>query len=114
MVEDGRRPDLHPERLEALELRLAARLVKFDLGPADGARLPQLGDGRDESGRERACRPDLARALVERMATYGLGRTLGLEDEAALTSLTGEFLADDLRLRGLVESLAASAMFRTK
>lgn len=87
--------------------------------PVDArAKLP---DGREVTGAAELKRyllnhreEQFARAFVERITAYGLGRTLGLEDEAALSSLTADFLASDLHLRDLVESIVTSAMFRSK
>ena len=99
-------------------VRLADGRKKITLPVDARAKLP---DGRELTGAAELKRyllghreEQFARALVKRVATYGLGRTLGLEDEAALTSLTGAFIASDLRLRDLVEALVTSEMFRSK
>ncbi|MDB4526648.1 DUF1592 domain-containing protein [bacterium] len=99
-------------------VRIPGGRKKISLPVDAQAKLP---DGREVSGAAELKRyllshreEQFARALVERIATYGLGRTLGLEDEEILTSLTGEFIASELRLRDLVESFASSAMFRSK
>jgi hypothetical protein len=99
-------------------VRLAGGRKKITLPVDARAKLP---DGLELTGAAELKRyllshreEQFARALVERLATYGLGRTLGLEDEASLTSLTETFIANDLRLRDLVESLATSEMFRSK
>lgn len=99
-------------------VRMAGGRKKVTLPVDAHARLP---DGREVTGAQELKsyllshrEEQFARAFVERLSTYGLGRTMGLEDEAALTSLTEEFLANDLRLRDFVVSFATSAMFRRK
>lgn len=99
-------------------LRMPRGRKKITLPVDARAKLP---DGREVTGAAELKHyllshreEQFARALVERIATYGLGRTLGLEDDAALTSLTKEFLASDLRLRDHLESFVLSAMFRRK
>lgn len=55
-----------------------------------------------------------ARALVSKLLTYSLGRTLEFSDENTIESLTRNFVQDDLRLRNLIKAIVASEAFRTK
>jgi hypothetical protein len=55
-----------------------------------------------------------ARALVAKLLTYSLGRTLEFSDENAIESLTRTFVKDELRLRNLITAIVTSASFRTK
>ncbi len=92
----------------------------------DGVPLPvdaraQLPDGREVNGihelrgyllehREE----QFARALVSKLLTYALGRSLKFSDQSVIDILTKDFLKNDLRLADLVESIAVSVMFQTK
>lgn len=55
-----------------------------------------------------------ARALVVKLTTYALGRTLEFADEAAVGELTRDFLNDDLRLQSMVARIVTSDLFLTK
>ena len=55
-----------------------------------------------------------ARALVSKLLTYALGRTLELTDEVAVDELTAEFKRNDFQLHQLVQDVAASDLFLTK
>lgn len=55
-----------------------------------------------------------ARSLVKRLATYALGRSLDQGDQAAVQSLTENFLAGDFRIKRLILDLVQSEMFQTK
>ena len=55
-----------------------------------------------------------ARALVAKLMTYSLGRTLEFSDENTIESLTREFVQDELRLRNLITAIVTSKAFRTK
>ncbi|MFT5469156.1 MAG: hypothetical protein ACI8UO_004271 [Verrucomicrobiales bacterium] len=55
-----------------------------------------------------------ADALVRKLMTYALGRTLEFSDGPELDRLTEEFVANDMRMRQLVHSIATSETFRTK
>lgn len=55
-----------------------------------------------------------AHALVSKLTTYALGRTLEFSDEPEIEKLTEEFVANDMRLRQLIHHIVASEAFRTK
>ncbi len=59
-------------------------------------------------------REQFARALVAKLLTYSLGRTLEFSDEPALDELTRNFVQADLRLRDLVHAIVTSQTFQTK
>lgn len=59
-------------------------------------------------------REPFARALVRKMLTYALGRSLELTDEPAVEELTRDFVASDFELRRLVLEIVASKPFLTK
>jgi hypothetical protein len=92
----------------------------------DGITLPvdaraTLPDGREVNGIDelRAYllehrEEQFARALVSKLLTYALGRSLKFSDQSVIDILTKDFLKNDLRLAELVESIAVSAMFQTK
>ena len=48
------------------------------------------------------------------MLAYGLGRSLEFTDAPAVETLTAEFLADDMKLKGLVNKVVTSNLFATK
>ena len=55
-----------------------------------------------------------ARALVVKLLTYSLGRSLEFSDEPHVDSLTKQFKKDNLRMRALVKTIVTSEVFRTK
>lgn len=55
-----------------------------------------------------------ARALVSKLLTYALGRSLELTDEQTVNALTDDFVRNDLQLHRLVQEVAASEAFLTK
>lgn len=55
-----------------------------------------------------------ARALVNKLLTYALGRTLEFSDENMIKSLTQSFVADNLQLRNLLQAIVVSETFQTK
>jgi hypothetical protein len=55
-----------------------------------------------------------ARTLVTKLLTYAIGRSLELTDEAAIESLTADFIAHDYQLHHLVRSIVLSDPFLTK
>jgi hypothetical protein len=59
-------------------------------------------------------RDDFARALVSRLLSYGLGRSLELTDRETVDSLTDQFLQNDCNLRTLIQQIAASEPFGSK
>ncbi|NNE93192.1 MAG: DUF1592 domain-containing protein [Verrucomicrobiales bacterium] len=56
-------------------------------------------------------REHFARAVVNRMATYALGRSLDLGDREELEKLRTDFAANDFRLRGLIVDLVTNDLF---
>ena len=87
--------------------------------PVDArAKLP---DGREVNGIDELKayllehrEEQFARALVSKLLTYALGRSLKFSDQSVIDILTKDFLKNDLRLAELVKSIAVSAMFQTK
>jgi len=59
-------------------------------------------------------RRDFARAMVVKLATYGLGRALEFTDEPAIDKLTDQFEERDYRLDSLIESIVQSELFLTR
>ncbi|GIS58306.1 MAG: hypothetical protein CM1200mP2_05310 [Planctomycetaceae bacterium] len=55
-----------------------------------------------------------ARALVKRLLTYSLGRSLEYSDRRLVDSLTRGFIESDYRLGGLIVAIADSRLFLTK
>ena len=83
--------------------------------------LAQMPDGREVDGMAalksyllEARGDQFARALVVKLLTYGLGRSLEFSDEPYVDSLTKQFKKDNLRMRALVKTIVASEVFRTK
>ncbi|MCA9067874.1 MAG: DUF1588 domain-containing protein, partial [Planctomycetaceae bacterium] len=56
----------------------------------------------------------LARSIVKRLATYGLGRSLDQGDQTNVQSLTKNFIAGDFRIKPLIVDIVQSQMFQTK
>ena len=54
------------------------------------------------------------RAVVKRMLTYSLGRSLDFGDRETVEQLTNEFIEADFRLRKLILALVKSDAFQTK
>ncbi|MFP6762682.1 MAG: DUF1592 domain-containing protein [Planctomycetaceae bacterium] len=59
-------------------------------------------------------RDDFARALVTRLLTYALGRSLELSDRQTIDDLTESLSAEDYHLRPLILRIVASELFQTK
>ncbi len=92
---------------------------RWDAGAAEEAAI--LPNGRSIHGfaelkaylvEERSER--FARALVRRLLSYALGRSLDLGDRMAVESLTEGFVASEYRLQQLTVDLVQSEAFRTK
>ncbi|MEM7011283.1 MAG: DUF1592 domain-containing protein [Verrucomicrobiota bacterium] len=91
---------------------------KMTLPVDDGAKLP---GGHEISGLDGLTahllehrKEQFAHALVHKLTTYALGRTLEFSDEREMKRLTDEFVANDMRLRQLIHRIVASEAFRTK
>ena len=59
-------------------------------------------------------REQFARALVIKLMTYALGRSMELTDEDAIDQLTADFIEHDYQLHRLVQEVAACNAFLTK
>ncbi len=59
-------------------------------------------------------RDQFARALVTKLLSYAVGRTLELTDQPAIENLTADFIAHDYQLHHLVQAVIASEPFLTK
>jgi mono/diheme cytochrome c family protein len=55
-----------------------------------------------------------AAAFIEKLATYGLRRTMSFDDREELAAILTEVRADDYRLRDLVEALVTSDLFENR
>lgn len=80
-----------------------------------------LPDGSEVSGLDdlkhyllESQREPFARALVTKLLTYAVGRTLELSDQETIDDLTADFVAHDYQLHHLVESIVMSEPFLTK
>ena len=78
----------------------------------DGRRLNGVRELTDYLKQNRA--KQFARALVKRLLTYALGRSLEFSDETLVQRLTNNFIQDDYRLHGLILAIATSEAFMTK
>ncbi len=92
---------------------------KFETRPVNatdalpgGVRLDGAGGLRDHLLAQH--KNQFARALVENLLTYALGRSLELIDQEEIGSITSRFAEDNYRLRSLVQLIVASESFRTK
>lgn len=59
-------------------------------------------------------REQFARAIVKRMLTYAVGRSLDFGDEATVEFLTEDFVKNDFRLHQLIPAIVQSESFQTK
>ncbi len=59
-------------------------------------------------------RQQFAAAIVRRLLTYALGRSLDISDQPAVESLTDGFTKDNYRLGGLIAAIVQSEPFQTK
>jgi hypothetical protein len=87
--------------------------------PVDASSI--LPDGTEIVGLDqlkaylRESRRDLfARAVVRRLSTYALGRSLDLGDRKSIDELTTVFIESDFRLNQLIVALVKSDLFLTK
>ncbi|MDF1860443.1 MAG: DUF1592 domain-containing protein [Verrucomicrobiales bacterium] len=54
------------------------------------------------------------RALVSRLSSYALGRSLELTDQADVDEISSDFSKNDFRLRYLISKIVSSELFHTK
>jgi hypothetical protein len=59
-------------------------------------------------------REQFAKALVSKLLTYALGRSLKLEDELLIEELSVNFTKDDYRLSGLMKNIVTSRPFLSR
>ena len=59
-------------------------------------------------------REQFARALVTKLMTYALGRSLKLPDEPLIEELATKFAKDDYRLSGLMKNIVTSQPFLSR
>jgi len=59
-------------------------------------------------------RDQFAEALVSKLLTYALGRSLKLEDELLIEELSGDFARDDHRIAGLMKNIVTSRPFLSR
>ncbi len=101
------------------EIRRKSGRNKFTTHPVDsGATLP---DGKEVDGVEglkkyliEHRKEQFSRAVVSRLSSYALGRSLEFEDEEAIDTLMKEYIASEYRLRPLIKAITASELFQTK
>jgi mono/diheme cytochrome c family protein len=93
--------------------------LEFDLLPVDAHET--LPDGTEIRGVDdlRAYllgprRDDFARTIVSKLLAYSLGRSLEFTDQSEVDRLTTGFLANDMKLRSLVQEVVKNDLFRTK
>lgn len=78
----------------------------------DGVQLSGLDDLKHYLLKER--RDQFTRALVVKLLTYSLGRSLQLADEPVVDELTGRFSENNYRLSALIADIIHSEPFRSK
>jgi hypothetical protein len=59
-------------------------------------------------------RDQFAKALVSKLLTYALGRSLSLEDELLIEKLSGDFATNDYRLPSLMKNIVTSRPFLSR
>ena len=59
-------------------------------------------------------RERFSRAVVRKLLTYGLGRSLEFSDEEAVEKLNQQFMAADYRLAELIVAIVQSEPFQYK
>ena len=59
-------------------------------------------------------REQFAKALVTKLLTYALGRSLKLADEPLIEELSAKFTKDDYRLSGLMKNIVTSRPFLSR
>ncbi len=90
----------------------ATSVVETDSILPDGTELAGFQDLKDHLVNER--QELFARAVVKRLASYSLGRSLDSGDEASVQDLTEYFVANEFRLESLMIQLVQSDLFQTK
>ena len=92
------------------------KMVAYDIDAEatlpDGHRIHGLKELKEYLLAEK--RERFARAVVTRLLTYALSRSLELTDYETVDSLTAEFIRSDFQLRKLIHSIAASEAFGSK
>ena len=74
--------------------------------------LPKsLGQCDDASSAPQQRREQFARALVSKLLTYALGRSLELEDEPLIDELSANFAENNYRLPDLMKNIVTSRTF---
>jgi mono/diheme cytochrome c family protein len=79
--------------------------------------LPSGRSFKDLEGYKQALLADkdrFTRALVEKMLTYALGRSVGYVDKAAVEQIQAKVQSSDYRIQSLIQAIVASDVFRTK
>ena len=56
-------------------------------------------------------REQFAQAVVKRLTTYAIGRSLDIGDKNSIEQLTDQFIKDDFRLRKLIKKLVENEIF---
>jgi len=92
------------------------RMVTYEIDAAatlpDGSRVQGLKELKKYLLSEK--RERFARAVVTRLLTYALGRSLELTDYETVDRLQAELIRSDFQLRKLIHSITASEAFSTK
>jgi hypothetical protein len=76
------------------------------------ASIDHAAAGAVGAGESFASAPELGRCAAERVSASFLGRPLGDEDQALLSSLTEKFVQSGYRMRALVRALVTSDVYR--
>ncbi|MCZ6675235.1 MAG: DUF1585 domain-containing protein, partial [Verrucomicrobia bacterium] len=88
-----------------------AELDAFDTMP-DGHEINGVDELKSYLLNEK--KDKFARAMVAKMTTYALGRSLEFTDEEAVNKLTKDFKKRDYRLDHLINSIVTSKLFLTR
>jgi hypothetical protein len=109
---DGLHRDAIPRQDSENKNKIFNQPVESDTTLPDGTPITGLAELKSYLAESK--RDQFARALVTKLLTYSLGRSLELTDEEAVDNLTTNFIAQDLNLHHLVQQVATSQPFLTK
>jgi len=90
----------------------AGRMVDSEATLSDGTRLDGVVGLKHFLLQKR--RDQFARALVSKLLTYALGRSLTIDDEPIVSQLVVVFGKNGYRIKSLIEAIVVSEPFRTK
>jgi hypothetical protein len=103
-------------RRTQIQRKSGREMVSFDVDSRttlpDGKEIDGLNDLKQYLLTKK--RNQFARAVVRRLMTYALGRSLELSDHEAVDHLTDDFLQSGCNLRELIQMIATSDVFGSK